>query len=215
MIVDTKLRLVGDIMSTGKLFGDTRSRAFRCVWTLSELGLEYEQNELNLKKGEALTPDFLKINPIGRIPVWKDDSGVLSESMAICLWIAGKDKTNSLSFKEGSFFRAKLYQWLSFTISELEQPLWNIRRHHGIYPEKYTAKNILPSCQHEFKRAYKALLSSIKGDEYLINNTFSLADIFVGQTLFWARQTTELEIDLSEVKEYMKRLKSRERFPKL
>ena len=31
-------------------------------------GLEYEQNELNLKKGEALTPEFLKINPIGRLP---------------------------------------------------------------------------------------------------------------------------------------------------
>ena len=80
---------------------------------------------------------------------------------------------------------------------------------------KNIRQKILPSCQHEFKRAYKALLSSINGDEYLINNTFSLADIFVGQTLFWARQTTELEIDLTEVKEYMKRLKSRERFPKL
>ena len=45
-------------MSKGILFGDTRSRAFRCVWTLSELGFEYEQNELNLKKGEALTLSF-------------------------------------------------------------------------------------------------------------------------------------------------------------
>ena len=202
-------------MSQGTLYGDTRSRAFRCVWTLSELEIGYDQNELNLKKGEALTPEFLKINPIGRIPAWRDESGALSESMAICLWIAGKDKKNSLTFEEGSFFRAKLYQWLSFTISELEQPLWNIRRHYGIYPEKYIAKNILPSCQYEFKRAYKALLSSINGDDYLINNTFSLADIFVGQTLFWARQTMELEIDLSNVKDYMKRLKGRERFPKL
>ena len=202
-------------MKTGTLYGETRTRAFRCVWTLSELGMQYDQVGLNLQKGEGLTPEFRLKNPIGRIPVWEDKSGVLSESLAICLWLAEKDESKSLIFPEGSFERAKVHQWLSFAVSELEQPLWNIRRHFSIYPKEIQSQTILKSCQVEFKRAYLAVLKSIKDGEYLINNTFSLADIFIGQTLFWARQTKELEIDLTEVKEYMKRLKSRERFPKL
>ena len=198
-----------------KLFGNIRSRAFRCYWTLSELELSIDTQDINFKNGDAKDPAFLAINPLAKIPALSTDEETLFESMAICLAIAEKDEDNKLIFEAGTYERALVYQWLSFTVSELEQPLWNIRKHMSIYPEKLRAPEILSSCRADFKRCYKALLSRLEGREFLVGDRFSLADIFVGQTLFWARQTLELEIDLSPTKTYTDGLKSRERFPRI
>ena len=168
-------------MNQGTLYGETKTRAFRCVWTLSELGMKYDQVGLNLQKGEGLAQEFRIKNPIGRIPVWEDESGVLSESLAICLWLAEKDKSKSLIFPEGSFERAKVHQWLSFAISELEQPLWNIRRHFSIYSKELQSQSILKSCQVEFKRAYLALLKSMNEGEYLISRYFYWTNTVLGK----------------------------------
>ena len=55
-----------------KIYGPARSRTFRCLWTLEELKLPYENIKVDLRKGEAKTPEFLKLNPVGRVPVLQD-----------------------------------------------------------------------------------------------------------------------------------------------
>ena len=109
-----------------KLFGNIRSRAFRCYWTLSELEMEIETQDVNFKNGDASSPEFLKINPLGKIPALQTDDGPLFESMAICLALAERDQQNRLIFSEGSYERSQVYQWLSFAVSELEQPFCGI-----------------------------------------------------------------------------------------
>ena len=64
---------------------------------------------LILKKGKGLAPELRSKNPIGRITVREDGSGILSESFAICLWLADKEKSKSLIFTEGSFEREKVH----------------------------------------------------------------------------------------------------------
>ena len=93
--------------------------------------------------------------------------------------------------------------------------MWNIRKHLNIYPEKLRSPEIIHSCRADFKRCYKALLNRLEGKNFLVGDRFSLADIFVGQTLFWARQTKELEFDLSPTKVYTDSLKGREKFPRV
>ena len=106
-------------MRKGALYGDTTSRAFRCIWSLSDLSFEYEQNQLNLKKGKALTSNFLKMNPIGPIPVQKDDSGRGSESMEIFLWVAEKDKTKNF-FKAEINFHPEVKANISIKIDKID-----------------------------------------------------------------------------------------------
>ena len=69
-------------------FGPTRS--IRVRWTLQELGVDFEPIRVNLLTGEHRRPEFLKINPAGKIPVLIDGDLVLTESVAIVLYLAEK-----------------------------------------------------------------------------------------------------------------------------
>jgi len=69
-------------------FGPTRS--IRVRWTLQELGVDFDPIRVNLLAGEHRRPDFLKINPAGKIPVLVDGDLVLTESVAIVLYLAEK-----------------------------------------------------------------------------------------------------------------------------
>jgi len=114
-------------------FGPTRS--IRVRWTLQELGLAFESVRINLLAGEHRRPEFLKINPAGKIPVLVDDAVVLTESVAIVLYLSEKyaDKRLVPSTVEA---RAQINRWLLFAATELEQPLWRISRHTTLYPEE-------------------------------------------------------------------------------
>ena len=73
-----------------KLYGAPYSRAGRCVWMLEELGTPYENIPLSPRSGETRSPENLKRNPNGHVPVLEDGSLVLWESLAINLYLAEK-----------------------------------------------------------------------------------------------------------------------------
>lgn len=198
-----------------KIYGPAASRVFRCIWTLCETESEFEHIHLSFRNGEVRSPEFLKMNPMGKVPVLEYDGKFLFESGAICSFVAQKERSNvDLIGDEGSWSRAEVNKWLYFTMSELEQPLWNIRKHTQIYPSEIRCEKIIESANIDFLRAINTL-KSLLSDEFLVRNKFSLADIFVAQTLFWAKQVDELEADMDEFKDYLNRLKERSKFPSI
>ena len=73
-----------------KIYGIARSRAFRTLWMAKELGLDYENVEIDFATGETRAPEYLAINPNGHVPAIDDDGFMLWESMAINLYLAKK-----------------------------------------------------------------------------------------------------------------------------
>ncbi len=67
-------------------FGPTRS--IRARWILQELGVDFDAVSVDLKGREHCSPDFLELNPAGKVPVLIDGDLVLSESVAIVLYLA-------------------------------------------------------------------------------------------------------------------------------
>jgi glutathione S-transferase len=116
-----------------QLYGWKRSRAIRCMWALEELGLEYEHIPLNPHAGETRTPDYLALNPSGKVPTLVHDGFVLTESMAINLYLASTIP-NSLLPRDPQAV-AKLHQWNSWALSELEPPVVAIFREGRRPPE--------------------------------------------------------------------------------
>src|SRR5438034_11228483 len=110
-------------------FGPTRS--IRARWTLQELGVEFEPITVNLVAGEHRRPEFLKINPAGKLPVLVDGDLVLTESVAIVLYLAEKYPQKRL-LPTDVRTRAEANQWLLFAATELEQPLWRITRNRSL-----------------------------------------------------------------------------------
>jgi glutathione S-transferase len=114
-------------------FGATRS--IRARWALQEIGADFEPIRVNLVAGEHRRPEFLKINPAGKIPVLVDDDLVLTESVVIVLYLAEKYPDKGL-LPAGLNERAQVNRLSLFAATELEQPLWRIARHTALYPEE-------------------------------------------------------------------------------
>jgi glutathione S-transferase len=102
---------------------------------LRELGVDFEFINVNLMKGEHRQPEFLSVNPAGKLPVLVDGDFVLTESVAIVLYLADKFPEKGF-LPAGVRSRAEVNRWLLFTATELEQPLWRISGHTAIYPKE-------------------------------------------------------------------------------
>ncbi len=169
------------------LYGIGPSRSFRCLWALAEAGLEHEFVSLDLSgtgSNGAKSPDYLAINPQGKVPSLKHDDFVLTESAAILSYI------NSISVRkfipEDLHGRAKYDELAFFVLSELEQPLWTTGKHKFAIPEEHRVPEVLATAQWEFDKALNALAKLVSINEFVLGNEFSFADILLAQTFNWA-----------------------------
>jgi len=79
-----------------KLYGFGPTRSLRALWGLRELDAEFEFVPVNLLKGEHKSPEFLRLNPAGKVPVLVDGDLVIAESAAIVLYLADKYRDKGL-----------------------------------------------------------------------------------------------------------------------
>ncbi|MEM1263524.1 MAG: glutathione S-transferase family protein [Pseudomonadota bacterium] len=95
-----------------KVFGDHRSgNCYKVAWVMNELALPYEWVDVDILAGESRNPEFLALNPNGRIPVVQfSDGRTLAESNAILLHLA----EGSPLVPDDAYQRARVYQWLFF-----------------------------------------------------------------------------------------------------
>ena len=145
-----------------KLFEFAPTRSIRVRWTLQELGVAFEAITIDLTAGDHRRPEFLRINPAGKLPVLIDGDMVLTESVAIVLYLAEKYPEKEL-IPTDIRQRAQLNRWLLFTTTELEQPLWRIRRHKTIYPQdKRLPGEVALACD-EFAAMARVLEEHMRG----------------------------------------------------
>lgn len=190
-------------------FGPTRS--IRVRWTLQELGVEFESIPINLLAGEHLQPKFLKINPAGKIPVLVDDDLVLTESVAIVLYLADKYSNKGLvptELKE----RAQVNRWLLFAATELEQPLWRIARNTTLYPEDQRLPADVVLASQEFKAMAAVLEEHMQRRQFVVGDRVTVADFVAAYTLDWANEDRLLD-DCPQLLAYMKRMYARPNAP--
>src|SRR5580698_5747187 len=132
-----------------KLYEFAPTRSIRARWTLQELGVDFEPIVVDLVAGEHRKPEFLQVNPAGKLPVLVDGDLVLTESVAIVLYLAEKSPSGGF-LPSGLEARAHVYKWLLFTATELEQPLWRIARHTAIYPPDKRLPADVPLARQDF-----------------------------------------------------------------
>ena len=145
-------------------FGPTRS--IRVRWTLQELSVDFEPIRVNLLAGEHRRPEFLKINPAGKIPVLVDGDLVLTESVAIVLYLAEKYAERGL-LPRAVEERAQVNRWLLFAATELEQPLWRISRHTTLYPEEDRLPKDVSLAGRDFKEMAAVLEKHMQGRRFV------------------------------------------------
>src|SRR5262249_38266220 len=154
-------------------FGPTRS--IRVRWMLQELGVDFEAIRVNLLPGEHRRPEFLKINPAGKIPVLVDGDLVLTESVAIVLYLADKYSYKRL-IPTDIGERTQVNRWLLFAATELEQPLWRISRHRVLYPEDQRLPGDVILASQEFKDMASVLQKHMQHRQFVVGDNVTVAD---------------------------------------
>ena len=195
-----------------KLYEFAPTRSIRARWILQELGVDFEALTVNLQAREHWSPEFLELNPAGKVPVLVDGDLVLTESVAIVLYLAEK-------YPERGFIptdpqeRAEAYRWILFAVTELEQPLWRITRHTVLYPERDRLPADVTLARREFLTMAAVLEEHMKNRTYVAGERVSAADFIVAYTLDWAGETKLLG-ECPNLRSYMARMYARPRAPR-
>ena len=181
-------------MSRLRIYGIARTRAFRALWMAKELGLDYEHLPIEIGDAGARTPEFLAINPNGRLPVIVDDGFVLFESLAITLYLAKKHSNGTLypGTLEGE---AKAWQWSLWAVTEVDRGV-NIWSLHAVrLPPKPSATP--PSATRRSRcwpRRSRCSTPRSAKQPYLLGGEFTVADLNVAAVISRA-----VDMDLSAV----------------
>jgi glutathione S-transferase len=179
------------IMSSLKIYGIARTRAFRALWIAKELGLDYEHVPVEIGEAGARQPDYLAINPNGRLPAIDDSGFVLWESLAITLYLAKKHSTGRLypATLEGE---AKAWQWSLWAVQEVDRGV-NIWSLHAVRlpPEERDPQRRAEALK-VIEAPFKVLDGALARHSYLIGDTFTVADLNVSAVISRA-----IDMDLS------------------
>lgn len=195
-----------------KLYGTPPTRALRVIWLLNELGLEYELHPVDLMQGEHRRPDFLALNPAGKVPVLVDGDQVITESSAIQLYLAEKYPQAGF-IPESVADKAQMYRWIFFLATEIEHPLWRISRHTFLYPEEKRLPQDVVLATQECKEMLTVLAQHMEGRRFMVTDRLSVADFNAAYILDWADEEKMLD-DTPGLRAYLKSMYARPTAPK-
>jgi len=173
---------IGRTLATSmpRLYYMPRTRSSRVLWLLAELDAPCEL--VKIAPEQRKSAEHRSRHPLGRVPALElDDGTVMFESAAICLQLADLHPDAGLTAPLGSPERALVYQWVLFTMTELEAPLFRwIREIADGTPD--------PTARERFADAAAALQSALGGRDWLLGDRFTVADVMCASVLGGAHE---------------------------
>jgi glutathione S-transferase len=167
-------------MSRLRIYGIARTRAYRALWMAMELGLDYEHLPIEIGDAGARSPEFLAINPNGRLPVIVDDQFVLFESLAITLYLAKKYGKLYPGTLEGE---AKAWQWSFWAIAEVDRGV-NIWSLHAVrLPPQERNAALREEALKVIAAPFQVLDAALAKTPYLLGDDFTVADLNVAAVI--------------------------------
>jgi glutathione S-transferase len=176
-----------------RIYGIARTRAFRALWMAKEIGLDYEHVPIEIGDAGASSPEFLAINPNGRLPFVTDDSFVLFESLAITLYLAKKHSCGKL-YPDRLEDEARTWQWSMWALNEVDRGvnIWSLHAARLPGPERDAGKR--EEALRVLQAPFKVLDAAVAQQSYLLGNDFTVADLNVAAVISRA-----VDMDLSAV----------------
>jgi glutathione S-transferase len=190
-------------MSKLTLYHAAPSRSSIVHWMLEEVGEPYDVHLISFKKGENLKPDYLAINPMGKVPALRHGDAVITEAAAICAYLADEFPNAKLNVPAGRPGRGVYLKWLFFGPSCLEP---------AIMERAYPRKEAPPRAALGFG-AYDTVVDVLANaagaaKPYLMGEQFTAADVVIGSGLRWGMMF-KLVPERSEFTAYVARLNDR------
>ena len=188
-----------------KIYGPPQSRGMRALWIAHELGLEFEHDPGFGEHGASAA--LLAVNPMGQVPVIDDDGFLLTESMAINIYLAKKHgKLAPKSLED----EAQTLRWSFWVMTAVEGTLLNALKKSrglmGVTQDDAGARADIESLE----RPFRVLDAFLADRDYLVGDEFSIADLNVASVLVWARPAGIDFADRPNVAAWLERCLSRD-----
>jgi glutathione S-transferase len=159
------------------LYHAAPSRSSIVRWMLEEIGEPYEIQLLSLSKGENRAPDYLAVNPMGKVPALRHGDAVITEAAAICAYLADEFPRAKLSIPIGDSRRGPYLKWLFFGPSCIEPAMMD-----RAFPRKEEARRAALGYG-DFDTVIKVLTDAMARGPYILGEQFTAADVVIGSTL--------------------------------
>lgn len=199
---DNALNIEDTTSMTNELifYTNPKSRGRIARWMLEETGVPYRTEVMEFGKG-IKSPEYLALNPMGKVPTIRYGKTVVTECAAICAWLADTFPEAGLAPPPAE--RASYYRWMFFAAGPVEAAVTNKALGFSLPPERG-----IMAGYGSFENAIGTLEKAVSASPYIAGETFSAADVYVGSQIGWGLQFKTLEPRQAFI-DYWNRLKDR------
>lgn len=188
-------------MSDLVLYHAVPSRSMVVHWMLEEIGEPYRTELMSLEAEDHKTADYLALNPMGRVPTLRHGEVIVTETAAICLYLAEVFPNAGLDIPVGSAMRGEYLRWLFFAPVTAEPAIqWQALNMPSDVPYKPFA---------ETEEVAAVLRDAVAGREYIVGDRFTTADVMIGTAIMWGTRLMPVLPPHPELLAYWERLESR------
>ncbi len=187
-----------------KLYWAPRTRSFAALWLMEETGQAYERVLIDITKGAQRQPDYLAVNPMGKVPALKDGEATLAEVAAICAYVAERYPQAKLAPPVGDPRRARYLYWLFFAPSCIEPAMVQIATKIDMNP--------VSAGWGDAQRVFDVLDQALSQGPWLLGEDFSAADIAIGASLNFVVRLFKMAPSRPSFEAYLDRCSARPAF---
>ena len=166
-----------------KLYHCKDARSLRALWALEEMGLDYEL--VNMQFPPRLTyPGYLDINPMGTVPTLVDGDVTMTESSAMCQYLAEKYGPTELALDVSHPQYGEYLNWLYRSDATLTFPQTLVLRYTRLEPQERRIPQVVADYTQWYYSRLRSVEMALEGRDYLLGERFTVADIAVGYAVF-------------------------------
>jgi glutathione S-transferase len=184
------------------LYHASPSRSSIVLWMLEEIGQPYDIKLVTLSKGENMKPEYLAINPMGKVPALKHGDTAITEVAAICTYLADEFPDKKLNVPVGTPRRGEYLKWLFFGPSVIEPAMTD-----RAFPRKEDPRAAALGWR-DFDTVLDIVSKAVSKGPYLMGEHFTAADIVIGSGLRYGMMF-KLIPERKEFQDYLGRFAAR------
>ena len=194
-----------------KIYHAKGTRGLRVMWLCEELNIDYEIQNVDFSKEFRFSEQWLKINPLGKLPSLRDGDILLFESCAMIQYILDKYGGGKLQPPPSTTSYAYFLQWLWFSEATFARPIGEIVNHRREFPDEQEIPEVVQEMQSRIYKCLDALNEALEGKDFILGKDFTAADISLGYSLLIAQNRIDKEFP-EKVDKYWGNISSRRAF---
>ena len=188
------------------------TRAVRVIWLCEERGIPYRIEVIDFSPAFRNSPEWRSKSPTGKVPAMTDGDLTMFESGAMVEYLLERHGDGGLLPEPGTAERALCRQWSWFAEATFARPLGEIVNHNRVAPEGGLVDFVIEDCKARARTCIAAIEDVVAQADYLVGNTFTVADIMTGYSLLLATNFGVLDDDFPHTQAYFERLSQRPGF---